>query len=686
MMVMTRVGRPKTAAPPTVVRDIRLIVAVASIAMLFFVVAHPLLIPAEAALHLQCGMLIARGQVPYKDFLELAAPALQYLNAIPGLAARIIPLHPVFVLRFFTWALYTLSISACAFILLKAKSRDQRVLPWFVISYAALPFFFLEQFGQAEQVFVFLYMPYLLLRWLRWSGANGFAEPDLSAIDTAADSDSFAENETTTTTESDSDSQIKNVSNAAIVPLTKRQAIICGALGGLAAALDPLFLLAFLAMEVYFFLDKQRKGPLLAPECLSALAVIAVSVLVAFLFGDDYVRFVLPIVFYDYKHWDERLIYVYKTPDRRDLVYLMVALTTVSLAFKKRCSLTPPLIALSIVGFLVWIIPGEAFTHQSLLMLYGCITAGALSLGSLLNQLALFLNRWIPIFSNISRAVTIVCVGGLLVTFDYLIESLDGQAFIDFSQLNYIGGISPRKDLGDFSEMLEIQTLPEDKVIFLSDKDRPASPVMVQLNRQPGSYLLTGTPMRVIRRILEREPADVAEHFIKFKDKMYGRLADDIRKNHPKLIVVDFDSVGDLLEINQVMAAVGEKYGTVGTVNFGTFEKLHPRKEYLGFQNPFQVYFPRELKLPPVVIAPGMDPEATTLPKPAEGTPGLPAQNPAPGPLAPGTEVQTPPPQTPAPGPLAPGTQEQKPSDNATPTAPPPRGQAPSPVANPIRI
>ncbi len=425
----------------------------------------------------------------------------------------------------------------------------------------------------------------------------------------------------------------------------------------------------------------------MAPECLSAFVVIGLNVVVAFLLGEHYVQFVLPIVYYDYKHWDERLIYVFKTPDRRDLVYLMVALTTLTLAFKKRCSLIPPLIAFSIVGFGVWIIPGEAFTHQSFLMLYGCITAGALALGSLLNQLAQFLNRWIPIFSNISRAVTIACIAGLLITCYYLVESLDGQAFIDFTQLNYIGGVSPRKDLGDFSEMLEIQTLPEDKVIFLSDKDRPASPVMVQMNRQPGSYLLTGTPMRVIRRILEREPVEVSKHFIKYKDEMYGRLASDIKKNHPKLIVVDFDSVGDLLEINQVMAAMGAEYGTVGTVVFGTFEKLHPHKEYLGFQNPFQVYFPRGLKLPPVVTAPGMDPDVNAVPKPPEGTPGLPAQNPAPGPLAPGTDVQTPSPQTPAPGPLAPGTQEQKPPDNAAPyQTPPSREQAPSPVANPIRI
>lgn len=683
MMVMARVGRVKVAASLAVVRDMRLILTTFSVAMLLFVLTHPILIPAEAALHLQCGILIAKGQVPYKDFFELAAPALQYFNAVPALFARIIPFHPAFVCRLFTWALYTISSAATAYILLNARSRDQRLLPWFVIGYSALPFFFLAQFGQAEQVFVFLFMPYFLLRWLRWSGANGSVE---SSENSADSSENNAEN-----SENSSSEAADKASNLAVVPLTGRQAIVCGAAGGFAAALDPLFLIAFLAMEVYFFLDKQRKGPLLAPEFRGALAVIALSIVVAFLFGEDYVGFALPIVFFDYKHWDDRLIYVYKTPDRRDLIYLMVALVTLSLAFKKRCSLIPPLVAFSIVGFGVWIIPGEAFTHQSFLMLYGCVTAGALALGSLLNQVALFLDRWIPLLAHVSKAVLVVCVVGFLWATYQSVESLDKQSFIDFTQLNYLVGISPRKDLSDLSELIEVKTWPEDKVLILSDKDRPAYPLLVQMNRQPGSYLLTGTPMRVIRRILEREPVSCHEYFVKLKDRMYSRLANDIRMNKPKLILVDFDSIGDLLEINRVMVAVGELYATEGTVNMMTYEKLHPSKEYLGFQNPFQLYYLKGLKLPPLLRAPGEDPEVNALPRPPVGTPGLPLQNPAPGPLAPGVDVQTPPPQvpprqTPAPGPLAPGKIEQKPEDNVIPPAKQDREQAPSPVANPIRI
>ena len=547
MQVIGRASRQMRVAPVSLIKSTAIVVCAILSVIVLHLLLHPVLIPAEAAMHLEAGRLLAQGKVPYVDFFETAAPMLIYLNAVPSIVSDFLPLHPIQVFNLFVFFTLCLSIAGTAYILFSCRSRDQAVYPYLLIGFAATNLVFIGEFGQAEHLMVMLTLPYIVFRYLRWS--------DRATSD--------------------------------------RAGVVAGAFAAVGFLLKPIFLLLLVGLELCWWLNRPRKYPLVAPEITSLAAVMSIYFFHLFILPTEmqnrYVNWAFPAILYDYRLWDTRLIYMDKTPDRRDLLYFMVLVSILSLAARKWCSLLPTFVLMAVLGFGLFFIPGKMLTFEALPMVYGASIAASLLVGVVLNYLA-GMKAGGGVYKVLSRpvaygaAILIVCSMGIME-----FQKINGVNYLDLRPLGYVGS-TPKDDLANFSELLIKETNPEDQVLVISDRVRPAFPLLLQLNRKPGARLLNADIMRVFHNIEEQTDETTYNKVVYANSLLYEELIDDIDKRQPKLIMLEEEALGPLLEQREVKLKIQELYEPIGMADYEENKAKHPRFEYLGFRSPLQVF------------------------------------------------------------------------------------------------
>src|SRR3990167_6897244 len=152
------------------------LVSMALVVLLFVMVfgvicAHPLMIAPEVALNLEAAKLIALGKIPYVDFFCLSSPLMLYGNLVPLLFAQILGIPPSLASNLLAWSLSLVSVLSCAAILLPRRyHREWHYFPPLIVAYALSNVLMLFQLGQREHLTMLVFMPYFLIRWLRWNG------------------------------------------------------------------------------------------------------------------------------------------------------------------------------------------------------------------------------------------------------------------------------------------------------------------------------------------------------------------------------------------------------------------------------------------------------------------------------------------------------------------------------------
>ncbi|MFC1960611.1 hypothetical protein ACFLYO_07865 [Chloroflexota bacterium] len=196
--------------------------------LLLMFLLNPLHINHDAALHLELGNFLLDGRQPYVDYYETNPPLIHYINTIPAVLARLTGLNPIPVFWLLVYALTVWSALSIRHLLQRYLPQPDllsvNLLP---ISIALFGLYVssLVNHGQREHLFVLLFMPYFVLRWLRWQGLAG---------------------------------QVRMSS-----------AIGLGILAAVGACIKPYFLLAVALPELYWLIKYRRLNNLWAPEILS---------------------------------------------------------------------------------------------------------------------------------------------------------------------------------------------------------------------------------------------------------------------------------------------------------------------------------------------------------------------------------------------------------------------------------
>ncbi len=316
------------------------VMVVLCLRMLVSIFLHPLRIGWDPALHLQCAELIVKGGIPYVDMLDVNPPLIWYLDTLPVFVSEAFKAPVTLVFNEFMVLLMAWTAILLGYLLIKKVQPDQ-AFAYLGLIFGALYFnFFLRwDFGQREEIFVLLYLPYLVLRLLRYQGAR----------------------------------------------ITVAEGLIFGVTGAIGICLKHYFVLVALMVELSMLLAYRRPKALFAWENLGAFC-FALLYLVHFAFApkemlDNYFHFLVPAFAKGYFFWDTCLANSIAAPDKRGVFYLACLGVALALSQLKRTALLLPLTVFTMASIIPYLMQFKGWPYHDIPVFAGAcmlITTNAL--------------------------------------------------------------------------------------------------------------------------------------------------------------------------------------------------------------------------------------------------------------------------------------------------------------------
>jgi hypothetical protein len=134
-------------------------------------VVDPLRVNYDVAVAISIARLLLRGATPYVDYVNLNPPLIHYLHVLPAWVAARLGANPIVTFSWLVMGLTGWTVFAVHRITRNLENRpaattieavivlDVALISWKLAVYNA--------FGQREHLFILLFLPYFLLRWLR---------------------------------------------------------------------------------------------------------------------------------------------------------------------------------------------------------------------------------------------------------------------------------------------------------------------------------------------------------------------------------------------------------------------------------------------------------------------------------------------------------------------------------------
>jgi hypothetical protein len=189
----------------------------------------------DSAYYLQQAEMVLDGAVPYRDFVDVNLPLINYLNLPPVWLARTLNVSPIVALQAYVMLLLLISALEIGFLVqhrrwgLRPAEQGMVVLAWMAL-YLLVDW--RGDVGQREHLFVLLYVPYLFLRILRHRRGS----------------------------------------------VAAWFAVLLGIQAGLGASIKPHFLVAAGVVEIALLAASRRWRALVQPETVSLAGVVAAYV------------------------------------------------------------------------------------------------------------------------------------------------------------------------------------------------------------------------------------------------------------------------------------------------------------------------------------------------------------------------------------------------------------------------
>lgn len=241
-----------------------LLLAFVLLAILYFL--RPYGLNLNAAMYLQAAQLLLQGQKPYIDFIDLNPPLIFYINVVPALinkfigsSAQIILIFKVcLLLAIFgsTWSVY--------WILKEAKTAVRSLIFPVTLSFLFFCMFLIHNrvYGDREHLFVIALLPYIFLRFMRYSENPQYSLPFSTLV---------------------------------------------GLFLGITACLKPHFLLNVVVLELGLLWLLNKRRPLFSAELNAALIFTMLYVLHFFMLPQDiqtaFFKEIVPMVFNHYSSY-----------------------------------------------------------------------------------------------------------------------------------------------------------------------------------------------------------------------------------------------------------------------------------------------------------------------------------------------------------------------------------------------
>jgi hypothetical protein len=454
------------------------------------VLSDPLLVNHDCGALLFAGRMLLEGKLPYVDFYELNPPLIDYLQVVPVLLGRFLPLPLPLVFNLMVLATVGLSWWLTRYFLVGSglvTASTGSLVAWAPLLLSATTHTQLWaqfDFGQREHFFMLLAVPYVVLRWRRWEER----------------------------------------------PVPVALAALVGLGAGMFASLKPFLLAALLAPEVLWVWRHRRLRPLLQTETVVATAfVILYGAHFLFLPGpmkEAYFHRWLPLIVNGYGAYGAPLEEI---ASRRGL---LMALAAAALPFLVRPSepttgwrLAVPLSLVTLGGAFGYLIQQKGWSYHLLPAVGGglCIALLVMAEAGDLGR-RMRVASWAPLVAGglLALALTVCLVDGLALARE---------------------GIHPRIS-SLYHAAIAARSKPGDAVLFIDSSVVPQHPTLIQLDRRPGSrYYGNVFTLPMLYRDVQapgtgRFPYRTDATMPPEERRLLRELAEDIERFAPHLVFV----------------------------------------------------------------------------------------------------------------------------------------------------
>lgn len=469
--------------------------------MLFSILLHPLRIGWDPALHLQCAQLIVAGGLPYVDMFDVNPPLIWYLDTLPAVAANFFNQPVTLTFNLFMVLIMVISASLSAYIAV-VKLRQNEIIVNLALLFGLLYFnFFLTfDFGQREQLFVLLYLPFIFLRSARYQNAV----------------------------------------------IGKGEAILIGVMASIGICLKHYFLFNAICIELFLLLScgnfrSALRTKLFVPETWSAV-LFALIYLAHFLFlpqivKENYFGFLVPAFARGYQFWDISLAASLAAPERRNVFLLLSLGIILSLAFCRRYQTMACVAAFALSSVVPYLMQFKGWNYQDIPAFAGAVMLLSGGAAACFCKVAASLQLKSETEKKLCFSAIFVLACASIVSAHEEYKTIKSEPNFPLERIGYSGN-SPMSDIASpFTDIILDHAKTFDSVIFISNAVAPAFPTVTQLRMKPGSRHLHCCILSVLRYIKDvRETTPETIRLLAYQDKIVSQYAEDIAKNKPILI------------------------------------------------------------------------------------------------------------------------------------------------------
>ncbi|HNG17845.1 MAG TPA: hypothetical protein PLI59_01640 [Candidatus Obscuribacter sp.] len=521
------------------------------------------------AMHLVINQLVTTEQVPYVDFLDLAQPIIYELYRLPALLNDALgfcgmPMRLEEVVKLIFIVLTALSSVACFLILGLARSslqarvgtepaekaEEEALTEALSLSQVAFPlapvllaYMGRFQLGEVQFLMALAFIPWIAIRYLAYRGWQ----------------------------------------------LSPFVGLFLGAVTGLAFSLEFPYLLAPLALEAVLSASMKRLKPV---SCLDNLGLVLAALVVALrlykwpeAMQTAYWNWIMPLRMLQFGELDEMIHGLGTSPDLFYVFYCFIAVFILFVLAGKRNLVYVPVIAGSVIGISFFLLEKQGFTRDILL-----------AMGSILLGLALFLCDFIQRFcrrfvahQTLRKRVFLMLLAPPVCAYSAF--------FLARIEADYSEGINPNPKvespgLGDINSSVQAHSRWREPVAILCDYPDSAYPLLFNLDRTPGTYLINGRPVRHLMRL--EQLSMLTGHWKELKDTILRNLEAEFSSSRAELVLVSGCHLQDYVQQNGLLDLLRENYDQGAPCIFLS-DNRQPR-EFIGFYYGYDTWLRRKSK------------------------------------------------------------------------------------------
>jgi hypothetical protein len=512
-----------------------------SIFALFFVylLLHPQVQQSESASLLSIAQEILGGRALYSDILTSASPLALVVYVIPAALSRLLHLQACFLANLLALALEFASLMLVNKLLSASTGFRWGKFRCFIIGAAvSLVFYqvlFLKSLAEPYNLLAFLLLPYLLLS-CGFPGRRNWALP------------------------------------------------VC-ALALLSVLLNPLclFFLAYLELLWLFAFPRRfswlsyRKDSLFLRVLVLLFVFALVGLPLYIALGMRELPLVFELEFSRFNLFNDALRYVLMSPDRRDLLYFWSFAFLLGLPFCRRLPVLHGVLALSVLGFFFYLCSLSLLTTASLLM----VASSFLVCGFCFTYL------WLKKF-GLPVSLTRPFNNKFWAVFSYLL-------LLSMAIYLFVPGCFGKpilSDLSVFSEVLLAKTHKGDTVFCFSGQNRPAFPLLTQMERHCG-YLAESSILLDLKRHRESLCPLGTDSLCQWQDAIHLKIKEELAcDTRPSLLLVEDGDMKEYLKNAGIESVINDQYIACGYASLLNEDEMkqHEPFEYIGYRTGFSLY------------------------------------------------------------------------------------------------